>query len=103
MRNENYTHVDGFGSMHRVSKTTARKMFYAGYDIVLAPCKANMLFLGWSWWTAYRNNDNLNPSSNRFEQLVNSFEYYNCNNEMGNYSKFFVSEYSYNKFKGVQA
>ena len=98
MRKVFYTHVDGFGSMIRVNKSTARKMFYAGHEIIIAPCKANMMFLGWSYWHTYRNNDNLDSSSKRFEELVNSHEYYNCNNELGKYSKFFVSEHAFKKY-----
>ena len=102
MRKEHYKHVDGFGSMVRVNKSQARNMFYAGYEICIAPCKANMMFLGWSYWHTYRNNDNLNKSSGEFDIIVNSHEYYNCNYELGYYSKFFVSEYAYKKFMGVE-
>lgn len=98
MRKEFYAHIDGFGSMIRINKSTARKMFYAGYEVVIAPCKANMMFLGWSYWHTYRNNANLDSSSKRFEELVNSHEYYNCNNELGKYSKFFVSEHAFKKY-----
>ena len=100
MRKEFYKHVDGYGSMCRISKTQARKMFYQGYDICIAPVNANMLFLNWSYWHTYRNNDNLNPASKQFDKLVNSHEYYNCNYEMGYYSKFFVSKHAYKKFFG---
>lgn len=100
MRQEHYNHVDGFGSMVRINKPQARKLFYAGCEICIAPVKANMMFLGWSYWHAYRNNDNLDKTSGEFDKIVNAHEYYNCNYEMGYYSKFFISEYNYKKFFG---
>lgn len=100
MRKEYYKHVDGFGSMVRVNKSLARNLFYAGFEVCIAPCKANMMFLGWSYWHTYRNNDNLNKSSGAFEELVNAHEFYNCNYELGYYSKFFVSEHAYKKYTG---
>lgn len=102
MRKEYYNHVDGFGSMVRVNKSQARNMFYNGYEICIAPINANMMFLGWGFWHTYRNNDNLNKTSGIFEKIVNSHEYYNCNNELGKYSKFFVSEHAYKKYFGKE-
>lgn len=82
-------------SYKRISKPIARKMYNHGITIFLLPCKVRddavegnnpwivptkiSLFIG-------------EQEENKFDSLVNIFEYYNCNAELGYYTHFFVAE-----------
>ena len=78
----------------RVNKPTARKMYNIGSSILLLPCKVSDKVL-----------DNTHPwikpveisiltsenEENQFDRSVNSYEYYNCNSELGYYAQYYVS------------
>lgn len=72
------------GTFKKVTKTTAKKLFEAGKNIYLIPCKA---CINSYWFSPYRVNKDC---ENTFQSIVNSFEYYNCNNELGKYTAFYV-------------
>lgn len=85
----------------RISKSKARKIFIQGGTLIVAPCNMR-LFTNWGGWhliDGYNSeidyigdtNKSVDEIRNiRFNQIVNSIVYYNCNNEMGNYPSFYV-------------
>ena len=74
------------GTFKKVTKTTAKKLFNAGITIYLLPCKANINSI---WFSPYPFN--IKQCENMdFQTIVNSFEYYNCNNEIGKYTAFYT-------------
>lgn len=94
----------------RVSKPIARKMFYAGYDVRLLPCKVNDrcarddAVRGYFWVSYFEVNlatveERDYGKENKFDRMVNSYEYHNCNAELGYYAHYFVDENDYKKFK----
>lgn len=79
-----------FKTLERISKKTARKLYNAGDEILFIPCKLNpennFYNLGmWQHkelWGQYEN----------FELLCDQFEIYNCNNEAGTYTAFYIKK-----------
>ena len=67
----------------RVSKTTARRHYNNGESIILLPVKC------YSDMFAFETKENYNKVRT-FENLVNEFEYYNCNYECGYYAAFYI-------------
>ena len=88
-------------SYKRVMKPLARKMFNCGISIKLLPCKVSDSALVDSTWVEPMEISLLTSPHdiNNFDRLVNEYEYYNCNAELGYYSKYFVSEEDYNKYQ----
>lgn len=79
-----------FNTVKRISKTVARKLYNAGYNVLFIPCNLNPEnnFYNLGIW----ENKNLAGQYDSFEKLVNSFEYYNCNNETGKYTAFYIKK-----------
>lgn len=71
-------------SGRQVNKPMARSLFNQGRTIFVHPC--NMI-LNNMWQRPFEISDKLDHN---FDKLVNSYEYYNCNNELGRYANFFV-------------
>lgn len=79
----------------RISKTTAKKLFLNGEKIEMFPCKA----VPGSVWFPYGYTISREAQKvyaidetgikNRFDSLVNSFEFYNCNSQSGYYAAFY--------------
>lgn len=86
----------------KVNKIKARKLFNNGVKLKLLPCKINQCVL-------YGNNPWMRPfevslelsvvkhliddgKGDIFDFVVRHYEYYNCNNEVGKYTSFYVSE-----------
>lgn len=67
----------------RVNKRVARKLFNAGGVVYLAPCKANPC----SDWVGLID---IRKESAAFDTVINEFEYYNCNFEMGKRAAYYV-------------
>ena len=72
----------------RVRKDVARRLYKEGRTIYLTP--SNIAASDSNFWvTPY-------PISNRdeknFDDVVNEFEYYNCNSELGYYTNFWINE-----------
>jgi len=75
------------GQYTRVRKDVARKLFNEGKIIYLTP--SNVAASDRSLWIKpYAIN---NRSGEDFDNLVNRFEYYNCNYELGYYTNFWIS------------
>jgi len=80
----------------RISKRMAEKLYNSDGTINLAPCKVCPDDKG-MWVTPYSANKKETfdryQKDQTFDQLVNSFEYYNCqHNELGKYTSFYVKE-----------
>lgn len=80
-----------FNGLKRVNKTTAKKLYNAGINILIVPCKVNPTTAG-TWSLGYclnKNNNNLDS----FENAINNFIYYNCNyNELGKYPAYYIKK-----------
>ena len=70
-------------SIERVSKRTARRYYNNGESIILLPVKC------YSEMFSFETGENRNKVED-FDQMVNEFEYYNCNNECGYYAAFYI-------------
>lgn len=75
--------VDG-EEFTQINKTKAAKLFASGKKIYLLPCNANPRS---PWAGLYEIVD---EGDYDFNNIVNHFEYYNCNGEMGKYAVFFI-------------
>ena len=80
----------------RINKTAARAAYAAGKTVILCACNLRP-FGPWHPETNInraRHDDYLTDEisvNNMFNNLVNSFEYYNCsNNETGKYTAFYI-------------
>lgn len=74
--------------MKRISKAAARKMWKDNQDFIMVPCKCSPTGLG----AIYTRCDLSAAEKADFDKLVNAFEFYNCNNETGRYTAFYVEE-----------
>lgn len=87
----NYKFLHGNGeTLKRVNKTTAKKLYNAGNDVLFIPCKLNPLnnFYNLGIW----ENKTLLNQFETFEKLVNAFEYYNCRPDTGRYTAFYIKK-----------
>lgn len=71
-------------TFQQVNKTKAGRFFYEGKSVFLLPCNANP---NSPWAGMYEIVD---EGDYDFNNIVNHFEYYNCNGEMGKYAVFFI-------------
>lgn len=72
----------------QINKRKAKKLYLAGYEILLHPCK--MTFEGhWQRPGSISIDDDTNQE-NQFDNWVNSFAHYNCNPEMGQFPRYYV-------------
>ena len=81
--------------MYKVNKTVARKLFNQGKTISLYPCKANIHSKWIEPFTIQKDaiaNTMPNQSDKTidFDKIVNNFEAYNCNYELGMYAAYYV-------------
>ena len=77
----------------RVSKASARKGFNTGKNICI--CAVNMMPFNSHWAMGYIVNkdgtgDIIMDCDWTFDKLVNNYEWYNCNDETGKYSAFYM-------------
>ena len=77
--------IDGVDVV-RINKTLAVHFWRFNKDVYVLPVHAR---LGNMWVFPWLLPDNRDES---FDGAVNRFEAMNCNSELGNYSKFFVSK-----------
>ena len=76
------------GKYTRVRKDVARRLFKEGKTIYLTP--SNIAASDSNIWV--KPYPVSNRSEENFDNVVNSFEYYNCNREMGYYTNFWIDE-----------
>lgn len=77
--------IDGFT---RITKQTARKRHNAGLASYMLPCKMNPSNV----WMKPVPVPVYTPQGATFSEIVNAFEYYNCNAETGRYTAFYIKE-----------
>ena len=73
----------------RIRKDVARRLYNEGKTIYLTP--SNIAASDSNFWVkpfAIKQGD----GKGEFDQRVNSFEYYNCNYELGYYTNFWTNE-----------
>ena len=76
-------HINGY---KRISKRTAKKLYEMGEPVLFCPVN---LIPGGVWG----NGCIITKQEGRtFEQVLNAFEFYNCNNETGKYTAFYIKE-----------
>lgn len=97
----NITINHGGYTFMRINKRTARRHYNNGESIIIVPVKC------YTEVFAFETKENYNKIRT-FDNLVNEFEYYNCNHECGYYAAYYIpvveteSGYIYNdSFKGV--
>ena len=76
----------------RITKPHARKLFNQGKLLCIAPVNANMYYNLCNLYIFINKYDYDNNEILDFDKAINVFEYYNCNSELGHYTKFFVNE-----------
>lgn len=76
--------------MIRVNKATARKMYRSGCEIHLLPCKVRLKN---EWVSPIAIS--LETHKVTFDRVVNQYEYYNCNKDLGYYAHYYVTEDEY--------
>ena len=70
---------------HRVDKRVARKAYKARAVVGLVPCESSICLM---WVSSI---DVCNASNDiDFDTIVNEFEYYNCNTELGKRAAYYV-------------
>lgn len=79
----NFEFIKDGKAYKKVDKRVARKLFDAGGVVYLAPCKANPC----SPWFGLID---IRKESAAFDTVINEFEYYNCNTEMGKRAAYYV-------------
>lgn len=92
MKQETFTNDRTGVTYKRLTKSQAIKLFQDGHAIIIAPVKANMLYIFKLWAILnYNPSDRTHETPKQtFDRLENSFRYYNCNNELGLYCKYFA-------------
>lgn len=76
----------------KVNKTKARNLFNQGKTIYIVPCKVRFDFNN-VWIKPFAiNNKNYEEYTYKdtFDKIINSFECYNCNYELGYYCSYYV-------------
>ena len=72
----------------RVSKALARKAYNYGLGVYFCPCKLHPGF-PWNPEIGIAKQD-----SDSFETVLNEFEFYNCSNETGRYTAFYMEKWN---------
>lgn len=93
-----YTFSENGHVYKRISKTAARAAYMGGSTVVICPCNLRP-FTQWHVERKINRKDREQfvideiGVKNDFNNLVNSFEYYNCqNSETGKYAAFYIEE-----------
>ena len=80
-----YSH-DKQCEVQQIQKRTARKLFNSGATIYLQPC--NLTFD--NFWSKPMAVDRKSIGLRTFDGVCREFEFYNCDNERGQYPRFYV-------------
>lgn len=104
MNNYSFSHR-GY-TFKRIDKKTARTAYKNGLTVVICPCNLRP-------FTSWHNEQDINRRSreqfvideigviNDFNNLINSFEFYNCRNkETGRYTAFYIPVETVDRFTG---
>lgn len=89
MINISFTHNGT--NYHRITKDIARKAYNAGKRVVLCACKVNPCSV---WIPVFEAciDEYSQEEKPAFDTLVNSYEYYNCNNRLGSYAAYYIAQ-----------
>ena len=71
------------GNYLKIQKQTAMRYFNLGLPITICPCKLDPIS---RWGVA----TTIDKHKGDFDRLITNFEYYNCNNETGKYTAYYV-------------
>jgi len=92
----NYTFTENGFTFERISKKTARTAFNNGLTVFFCPCKMRPFNNPWGGAVPVKKN-----GTGTFEQVLNAYEYYNCNyNELGKYTAFYIPIRYVDRFTG---
>mgnify|MGYP003391799617 FL=1 len=72
--------------MVKIRKNTARKLFNEGHALIIIPCNCSP---NGFWVKGFRICKTKLENSD-FDRLINEFEYYNCNSELGRYTHYYI-------------
>lgn len=73
------------GNWERITKRMARTLVTQGKKVFMYPCKGNPSNTFFAQPCLIQVEED-----NSFDTMVNRFEYYNCNREMGRYASFYI-------------
>lgn len=76
--------------MTKINKAAARKLFSKHKEFWIVPCNLRPEYGVLIGATGHTYDEIESGFKNTFDKLVNQFEYYNCNNETGRYSAFYL-------------
>lgn len=76
--------------LEKINKVQARKRFLDGETILMYACKMRVPNV-WVQGCSMTIEDEERTIEN-FNNIVNSFEYYNCTNETGKYTSFYIEK-----------
>ena len=91
----NYTFSENGRTCKRISKTAARSAYMAGSTVIICPCNLRPTQYANRVNRKYREHFVIDEIGvvNDFNNMVGSFEYYNCpNSETGRYAAFYIEE-----------
>ena len=72
--------------MVKIRKNTARKLFNEGHELIIIPCNCSPN----GFWVKGFRICKTNLENSDFDRLINEFEYYNCNSELGRYTHYYI-------------
>lgn len=87
MNNRIFTN-NGF-TFKRIDKKAARRAYNNNLTIIIAPVNLHP-FNNYFSLTMDINKENINCDFQPFETIINAYEFYNCNNETGNYTAYYI-------------
>lgn len=84
--------------MKKITKSTLKSMVKKlqigeSLTVKIYPCKANTLSIWYSGLeiTIKRDNNTTQELIELLDKYINEFEYYNCNNQVGNYASYYIA------------
>lgn len=75
----------------RITKKQAATRYENNQNIYLLPCKMNPE----NMYQKPMQFNRMNSKHNNFDSIINSYEYYNCNYELGYYVAFYITRKEY--------
>ena len=78
----------------KINKTKARKLYNNNVNIYIIPCKVYPNYNNmWIQPIKLNKEEYIDKNyENDFDKIINNFEYYNCNTEVGRYTSFYIYE-----------
>lgn len=90
-----YTFTENGHNYKRISKNAARTAYKNGLTVVICPCNLRPTQFSNALNRKYRGQFVIDEIGvlNDFNNMISSFEYYNCiNSETGKYTAFYIEE-----------